>query len=160
MKILILEDNADRRTAMLAQIADCLPMFGVSFFETSDRMIAALRSTDWSEIAMVSLDNDLDQILIDGQSVDAGDGIAVAEFLVSEHAAGVASNSARPPVVLHTTNELAASRMRQTFEDVRWPVERVTPYDGESWIGEVWIRKVRAAIIGNVSDHRSVALIR
>ncbi len=43
MRILILEDNADRRTAMLEHIADCLPMFGVSFYETSDSMIQGKR---------------------------------------------------------------------------------------------------------------------
>ena len=33
MRILMLEDNAERRTAMLEHIADSLPMFGVSFFK-------------------------------------------------------------------------------------------------------------------------------
>lgn len=37
MRNLILEDNAERRTAMLEQIADSLPMLGISFFETSRR---------------------------------------------------------------------------------------------------------------------------
>ncbi len=35
MRILILEENADRRNVMLEHIADCLPMFGVSFIESS-----------------------------------------------------------------------------------------------------------------------------
>jgi hypothetical protein len=70
MRILILEDNADRRTAMLEHIADCLPMFGVSFFETSDSMIQALQAAIWDEIALISLDNDLDPVLRDGKWLD------------------------------------------------------------------------------------------
>ena len=82
MRILILEDNAERRTAMLEHIADSLPMFGVSCFETSDSIISALQTVDAQEIALISLDNDLDPILVNGQTVDAGDGVAVARFLV------------------------------------------------------------------------------
>ena len=81
MRILILEDNADRRTAMLEHIADCLPMFGVTFFETSESMINALSSAKWDEIALISLDNDLDPIQINGRATDAGDGLAVALVL-------------------------------------------------------------------------------
>ena len=84
---------------MLAHIADCLSMFGVTFFETCESMINAL----------------------------------------------------------HTTNELAALQMQHLFSIAKWRPERVTPYDGESWIGEVWIRKVRATIVENVSDRRTVA---
>ena len=57
MRILILEDNADRRTAMLEHIADCLPTFGVSIFETSDSMIQALQTAVWDEVGLISLDN-------------------------------------------------------------------------------------------------------
>lgn len=99
MRILILEDNADRRTAMPEHIAYCLPMFGVTFFETSEFMINAL----------------------------------------------------------HTTNEPAALQMQHLFSGVGWRFERVTPYDGVSWIGEVWIQKVRATIVDDVSEYRTVA---
>lgn len=82
MRILILEDNADRRTAMLEHIADYLPMFGGTFFETSESMIDALKSANWNEIALISLDNDLDPIQVNGRATDAGYGLAVARFLV------------------------------------------------------------------------------
>ena len=157
MRILILEDNADRRTAMLEHIADCLPMFGVSFFETSESMINALKSAKWDEIALISLDNDLDPIQINGRATDAGDGLAVARFLVELKSMLVTSQVTIPPLIIHTTNELAALQMQHMFTVARWRFERVTPYDGESWIGEVWIQKIRATIVGSVTDHRTVA---
>jgi hypothetical protein len=73
MRILILEDNAERRTAMLENIADSVPLFGVSFFETSDSIISALKSADLKDVALISLDNDLDPIVVNGQLLDAGD---------------------------------------------------------------------------------------
>ena len=157
MRILILEDNADRRTAMLEHIGDCLPMFGISFFETSDSMINALKSANWNEIALISLDNDLDPIQINGRATDAGDGLAVARCLVELKSMLATSQAAMPPVIIHTTNELAAIQMQHMFSVAKWQFERVTPYDGESWIGEVWIQKARATIIENVTDRRTVA---
>ncbi len=119
MRILILEDNADRRTAMLEHIADCLPMFGVSFFETSDSMIQALQAAVWDEIALISLDNDLDPVLHDGKSVDAGDGVAVTRYLVGQNSpAGKLTTS--PPLIIHSTNEIAAIQMQQMFSDASW----------------------------------------
>jgi hypothetical protein len=157
MRILILEDNADRRTGMLEHIADCLPMFGVSFFETSDSIINALKSAVWSEIALISLDNDLEPIQVNGHFEDAGDGLAVARFLVGENSPGVNLKVPLPPLIIHSTNEQAASRMQQLCADFHWPFTRVVPYEGELWIGEVWIRAVRAAIVGNVSDRKAAA---
>ena len=157
MRILILEDNADRRTAMLEHVADCLPMFGVSFFETSDSMINALKSANWNEIALISLDNDLDPIEINGHATDAGDGLAVARFLVELKSMLAASQITTPPLIIHTTNEIAALQMQHMFSVAKWRFERVTPYDGESWIGEVWIQKTRATIVENVTDRRTVA---
>ncbi len=157
MRILILEDNADRRTAMLEHIADCVPMFWGTFFETSESMINALKSAKWDEIALISLDNDLDPIQINGRATDAGDGLAVAWFLVELKSMLVTSQVTMPPLIIHTTNEPAALQMQHLFSDAKWRFERVTPYDGESWIGEVWIRKLRATIVESVSDRRTVA---
>lgn len=154
MRILILEDNAERRTAMLEHISDSLPMFGVSFFETSDSIISHLKCAEWNEIALISLDNDLDPVVINGRTVDAGDGVAVARCLV-QPASGITESSAkRPPVVIHTTNESAGGQMMQLFMDAKWQVNRVTPYDSESWVGEVWIQQVRSMIVNNVSDRK------
>ncbi len=115
MLILILEDNAEHRTAMLEHIADSLPMFGVAFFETSDSIISALKSVDQNEIALISLDNDLDPIVVNGQAVDAGDGVAVARFLVNRPHDGARDKPHAPPVIIHTTNEQAACDMQELF---------------------------------------------
>ena len=153
MRIIILEDNADRRTAMLEHIADCLPMFGVSFYETSDSMIQALQAAVWDEVALISLDNDLDPVLHDGKPVDAGDGVAVARYLVGQNSPA-STRTIPPPLIIHSTNEIAAAQMQQMFSDANWPTDRVVRYDGESWIGEVWIQQARTAIIRNVSDRK------
>lgn len=158
MRIVILEDNADRRTAMIEHIADCLPMFGVSFFATSDSMIQALQTAVWNEIALISLDNDLDPALRDGRSVDSGDGLAVARFLVGENSPA-SKQTTQPPLIIHSTNEIAATQMQQLFSDANWRNDRVVPYDGESWIGEVWIQKARSAITRNVADRKLRSVI-
>jgi CheY-like chemotaxis protein len=160
MRILILEDNAERRTAMLEHIADSLPMFGVSFFETSDSIIIALKTVDPQEIALISLDNDLDPVVVNGQAVDAGDGVAVARFLVDRpnHGSGDTPNTA--PVIIHTTNERAAYEMQELFKAANWQFHRVVPYDAEVWIGEVWIKKVRSIIISSVTDRKKMAVTR
>lgn len=157
MRIMILEDNADRRTAMIEHIADCLPMFGVLFFATSESMIQALQTAVWDEVALISLDNDLDPVLHDGKPVDAGDGLAVARFLVSR--APASEQTTQPPLIIHSTNEIAATQMQQLFSAVNWRNDRVVPYDGESWIGEVWIQKARSAITRNVVERKLRSVI-
>lgn len=100
MRILILEDNAERRTAMLEHIADSVPMFGVSFFETSDSMIGALRNIDPQEVALISLDNDLDPIVANGHLAHAGDGVAVARFLLNRSSDEFGDTARTPPVII------------------------------------------------------------
>jgi len=67
MQILILEDNVEHRAAMLKHVPVSLPMFGVSFFETSDSFISALTLVASVEIALILLDNDFEPIVRDGQ---------------------------------------------------------------------------------------------
>ncbi len=122
-------------------------------------MIQALQAAVWDEIALISLDNDLDPVLHDGKSVDAGDGVAVTRYLVGQNSpAGKLTTS--PPLIIHSTNEIAAIQMQQMFSDASWRIERVVPYDGESWIGEVWIQTARAAIIKTVSDRKPTPVHR
>jgi CheY-like chemotaxis protein len=160
MRILILEDNAERRTAMLEHIADSLPMFGVSFFETSESIINALKTVNAQEIALISLDNDLDPIIVNGQAVDAGDGVAVARFLVDRPDDESGDTPQTAPVIIHTTNERAAYEMQELFKAANWQFHRVVPYDAEVWIGEVWIKKVRSIIISSVTDRKKMAVTR
>ncbi len=160
MRILILEDNAERRTAMLEHITDSLPMFGVSFFETSDSIIKALNTVDAQEIALISLDNDLDPIIVNGQAVDAGDGVAVARFLVDRPNNRSGDTPHTAPVIIHTTNECVAYEMQELFKAANRQFHRVVPYDAELWISEVWIKKVRSVIIGGVTDRKKMAITR
>ncbi|MEJ7594614.1 MAG: cyclic-phosphate processing receiver domain-containing protein [Planctomycetaceae bacterium] len=128
-----------------------------SHSETSDSMISAFKSANWNEIALISLDNDLDPIQINGRATDAGDGLAVARFLIELKSTSATSQAAMPPVIIHTTNEIPAIQIQHMFAVAKWPFERVTPYAGESWIGEVWIQTARTTIIENVSDRKTVA---
>ena len=113
-------------------------------------MIQALQAAVWEDVALISLDNDLDPVEHQGKFVDAGDGLAVARFLVGENFPP--STRAKPPLIMHSTNEAAVAQMQLMFCDANWRTDRITPYDGESWIGESWIQQARAAIIRNVSD--------
>lgn len=120
-------------------------------------MIGALRNIDPQEVALISLDNDLDSIVVNGQLVDAGDGIAVARFLVDRALDGSENSLHTRPVIIHTTNQQAACEMEGLFKAANWQFHRIVPYDGELWIGEIWIRRVRSIIIRTGSARESGA---
>jgi Cyclic-phosphate processing Receiver domain len=156
MRILILEDNAERRTAMWEHAADRLPMFAVAFFESSNSMIHSLRETGTDDVALVSLDNDLEPLgYEEGRPIDAGDGLAVARFLIES--ANPSQPSADFPILIHSTNDIAATSMQESLSDAGWDVSRIVPYDGEKWIGEAWIRCVRQRLIASVHEQRTIS---
>ena len=50
------------------------------------------------------------------------------------------------PVLIHTTNSLAAPGMELVFEDGGWLHSRIVPYNDLEWVPEVWITKVLEAL--------------
>lgn len=120
-------------------------------------MIGALRNIDPQEVALISLDNDLDSIVVNGQLVDAGDGVAVARFLVDRALDGSENRLHTRPVIIRTANEQAACELQGLIKAANWQFHRIVPYDGELWIGEIWIRRVRSIIIRTGSDRETSA---
>ncbi len=145
MRIVILEDNPDRQAAMSDVLTDLFPRAAIEYFAVARGMIEHLDLTGLYDVALISLDNDLDMVTSDdGRLVDAGDGIEVAKWL-----------TARPPVVpvlVHTTNTLAGDQIDELLGTNGWSHARVVPYDGEHWIQEVWRSTVRALIVAHAPE--------
>jgi CheY-like chemotaxis protein len=143
VRILILEDNPERRQLMQGCLADRFPQFDVEFFVASAPMLVRLRNVPDDDVALICLDHDL-ELLPDGtgRCIDPGTGRDVADAL-----------AARPPfcpVVLHSTNAPAVAGMQAVLEDAGWTVVVVTPFDGHHWIEVAWFRAVRNAIVDSV----------
>ncbi len=145
MRIVILEDNADRRQVMSAVLQELFPGVSVEYFVVAQKMIEHLESTGIHDIDLICLDNDLDMVASDdGRFVDAGDGIEVAKWLVT-----------KPPIVptlVHTTNTIAGDEIVELLNTNGWIHARVVPYEGESWIPEVWRTTVRTLIVTHAPE--------
>jgi hypothetical protein len=139
MKIVILEDNADRCAVMRDCLADRLYTFEPHFFAQARDVVAYLTEFADQTIA-ISLDHDLEPAVSGGLDVgDPGTGRDVAEFL--------ASRSPFCRVVVHSSNLLAASGMEMVLADAGWTTHRVTPYGDLDWIPERWLPTMRKAIV-------------
>lgn len=140
MKIAILEDNEDRRTAMRACLADRFYQYEAEFFDDARELIAFLQA-NLSDTILISLDNDL-ELKPDGQGrwIDPGSGQDVAAYLTQRAPAC--------PVVLATTNTLAAAGMEGVLRESGWETHRVIPFDDVNWIPGEWFRAVRRGILG------------
>lgn len=149
MAIAILEDNAERRDVMSACLRDRLPQYRHCFFGSADEIIQFLREELANTLA-ICLDHDLDLIEApNGRFIDPGTGRDVADFL--------AACTPCCPVVIHTTNSVAAIGMESVLTDAGWVIRRVVPYGDLEWIGETWQRAVRDAIVAAAVPERSLA---
>jgi CheY-like chemotaxis protein len=137
--IAVLEDNADRRAAMSALLADRFYPYEAAFFDDTAEMIKFLKA-QLPHVILIALDHDLElKQTANGKCMDPGCGTDIADFL--------ASQPATCPVVIHSTNSAAAEGMALAMEEVGWRVHRVTPFGDLEWIPKVWLRTVRQAII-------------
>lgn len=142
-KIVILEDNAERQAIMRRCLADRFYTFEAHVFHDSWTMIRFLDEY-LAETLVISLDNDLELIPgPDGQMIDPGAGVDVAEYL--------AGQPAGCPVVIHTTNTQAAERMKAALDGAGWRTRRVVPFDDMNWIETVWFFAIRRAIVGPIA---------
>jgi hypothetical protein len=140
MRVLILEDNLERRQRMGACLSDRFPQFALEFFEAAPPMLKRLRGIADDDVALICLDHDLELLPgADGRCVDPGTGRDVADAL-----AGMVPVC---PIVLHSTNAPAVAGMQGVLEDAGWDVSVVTPFDGHRWIEAAWLRVVRNAIV-------------
>jgi hypothetical protein len=136
--IAVLEDNLDRIAAMGDCLEDKFPFFERRFFRTAPDAIAWL-TDNHSKLTCLSLDHDLEPAT--SQDGDPGTGRVVADFL--------ATLAPRCPVIIHTTNRLAADGMEFVLLDSGWPVERIMPYEDCRWIAEAWLPLVRQVIVAS-----------
>jgi hypothetical protein len=139
MQIAILEDNEDRREEMAVCLKDRFPQYPVQFFATAAETIRFLR-LHLDDCLLIGLDHDLDLIEgANGQLFDPGSGRDVADYLATR----------RPtcPVTIHTTNVPAAEGMRAALEEAGWATSQVVPYGDREWIGQLWLRTVRNAVV-------------
>jgi CheY-like chemotaxis protein len=143
MKIIILEDNADRQAAMRACLADRFHQYEVHFFDDSGEMNHFL-DEHLPDAIVIALDHDLDlKPGPDGRCIDPGTGREVADYL--------AQQEPTCPVILHTTNAPAAVGMEAVLRDAGWKTRRVVPFDDLAWIESTWFSAIRRAIVGPVS---------
>lgn len=148
MRALILEDNRDRRVAMIGRLMERFPFLQIAFFDESDKMIDFMRSDTLQDVAIISLDHDLELIPgQDGTWIDPGTGLDVARWL---------SERPKPicPVVVHTTNSRGADEMMRLLKKSHWSSYRVIPYDDLRWIDTDWFAAVRNAIVNYVPERR------
>ncbi len=147
MKIVILEDNADRQAVMRACIADRFYTFDAHFFDDAREAIRFL-DAHLADTVAISLDNDLElKTGPDGRSIDPGEGRDIADFL--------ATRAPVCPVIIASTNSFAADAMENALREAGWKTRRIIPFDDTEWIKTDWFFALRRAIVGPVSTSSS-----
>lgn len=135
--IAILEDCEARIAAMRSSLREVVPSETSIFItDRAPRMVAWLEG-HLAHVALISLDHDLPLGSQWGIG-EYGDGRIVADYL--------AALPPMCPVIIHSSNEAAASGMYYALEWAGWPVSRVVPYDGENWIRQTWIEQIQKYI--------------
>src|SRR5687767_13270648 len=142
MKIVVLEDNADRCRVMRNCLADRFRQYELKFFDRPDAVIKYL-AEHLAEALLISLDHDI-ELIADGAGkfIDPGTGREVADFL--------ATQAPVCPIVIHSSNGVAASGMQIALDEADWTTYMVAPYDDLAWIEEAWFPTVRRAIVDAV----------
>lgn len=135
MKIVILEDNQERREEMERLLKKRCHFASYRFFEISSECIAHLE-VELPDTDLICLDHDLEMIDSgDGTCRDPGTGREVADFL-----------ALRPPVcpvVIHSTNSHAVMGMKAVLEEAGWVTHTVSPWGDLEWIRREWWPQVR-----------------
>jgi hypothetical protein len=132
--VAILEDDEGRRGAMLKQLVGA--GVNVVVFPRAHDMIAWLHD-HLVECALISLDHDLVSTV---KGDDPGSGTDVVLFL--------SARSPSCPVIVHTSNPLAAPAMRYFLSQAKWANERVVPFNDLEWVDIAWAPVVRAMLAG------------
>jgi CheY-like chemotaxis protein len=141
MRVLILEDNRDRRVAMISRLMERFAFLRIVFFESAPEMVKFLQSESLDDVALVALDHDLELIPNGGhQWIDPGTGLDAVDGLI-------ANVKPRFPVIVHSTNGPAASQMMMRLLDAGWNAHRVVPYGDLEWIDKEWFLTARNAIV-------------
>lgn len=139
MRLVLLEDELRRTTAMRQRLQERFPQYTLVIVSDAPGCIAELRRSPDTVLA-VSLDHDL--LPPSGLARDPGTGRDVADFLAEQ-----SDDFPRFPVVIHTTNLPAADGMDRVLTDAGYPVVRVLPFGDLAWIDERWFPEVRRCVV-------------
>jgi hypothetical protein len=146
MRVVILEDDSERREAFREVIASRFPRFELCFAETAGDAIRLIDEAV-GRLALAALDHDLDVLKTSaGTSVDAGSGLDVVDYLLRKPPTF--------PVLIHTTNQRAGDQMESRLRDAGWNLARVVPFGDLEWIAEAWFPAVRNLIVAHVPPRR------
>jgi hypothetical protein len=137
--IAVLEDDRGRVEVMAQWLKDRLWMYDHFFSDDPDTLIAHIRPR-LNDVLVVSLDHDLHS-RPDGNTEVTG--MRVAEFL--------ATIPASFPVLIHSTNEHEAGRMKHILKQKGWSVRSVVPFDDTNWIGVEWYPTLKKALRSNAT---------
>ena len=136
--IAILDDEPDRIDVMVPLLQRHFPNQEVRTFDNAPEMILWFRQY-LDCCTLICLDHDLGPNRTrDGTTFDPGIGRDVVNFL--------ATCNPVCPIVIHTTNAMAAPGMEMALGDVGWNCFRVVPYGDTTWITESWIEEVQKAL--------------
>ena len=135
--IFILEDNPARLAEMNRVLDEELPGFGRQIEDDETIAIAWLKLHQ-AEIALDSLDHDLDSVVRPGEPprVDYGWGRGVADYL--------ATQEPTCPVIVHTSNATAGDGTYFELIRANWPTFRVYPYEHHAWVARDWRKMLRS----------------
>jgi hypothetical protein len=139
LRVLLLEDKADRVAAMGDALAEIAEDVTIRLSDNAPQFIDALAG-ELPSADLVSLDHDLGPSrLVGGHMIDPGDGRDVA--------AALALCPPRCPVIIHSTNAPAAYNMGETLRAANWRVSAIMPYGDLAWVREGWLPLVLQSLI-------------
>lgn len=144
MKIVILEDNAERREEMNVFLRDRFYTFESVFF-TNPQDCNTYLEKHLFETILICLDHDIE--LIDqgnGNLIDPGTGRDVAEML--------AKRKPNCPILFHSTNSHAVHAMKDLLEESGWSTYSVSPWGGVEWIKASWYPTVRKLLLRSAKE--------
>ena len=133
-RILILEDNADRRDAMQQWLTDQMPMYPLLVTDDPKAFIGYVREYAGNILA-ISLDHDLHERPDQSTTLT---GMQVVDYLVTI--------SPSFPVLMHTSNRHDGETMRSRLTEAGWGVQWVIPFDGTTWVATDWYHALKRAI--------------
>ena len=133
-RILILEDNADRRDAMRDCLGERLPLYTLHMTDDPGEFVAYLGEYA-GDILAVSLDHDLHERPDQSTTLT---GMQVVDHLVTTPPAF--------PVLMHTSNRHDGETMRRRLVGHGWRVRWVVPFDGTTWVATDWYHALKRAI--------------
>jgi hypothetical protein len=133
-KIIILDDESERIKEMTCCIQKQLPSYSLVVFDNAPDLICWLQK-HLVEAALICLDHDLGPNRErNGEVFDPGTGRDVVDYLATQDPVC--------PIIIHTSNSMAAPGMELVLNDAGWMHSRSYPEDGLLWIHAYWIKDV------------------